>query len=1063
MSMLRISLLHMLTALCTASISLAQDQPEYVPGIVVVQFVAGTPHKTALRIGLEEFDRKAAQYGVHTIERVYPFLDYVDPTPRTRQNLLALRRTYYVRYHSNAAPKLVADDLDLTSGIVYAEPVGIDRAEVLQRSVVPNDPAYNRQSYLRELRLMEAWSLIKGEDGSPRVVIAVVDGGGEWRHKDLQANVWTNPGEIAGNGVDDDNNGFVDDVHGANFQSGDHNDPTGSSNTPDNTFHGAAVAGAVGAVTDNGVGIAGTAWNADVMYINASCANREVYCYAYEGVLYAAANGADVINASWSSLVDTEEVRFLSQTIDLATDMGSLIVASAGNQSSNLDHYYRYPARHPRVLAVGATEIDTRRLSDFSNYGQMVSVFAPGESILTTGLDDSYWRVGGTSLSAPLVAGIVALVKTRYPDMSPDRLHKHLRLTSENMDEENPPYAGSLGGGYVNALASLQSSPSSAFVRLKRWSWTDDDGNSEIVSGDEVTIKAIFMNYLAATSQLRVRISGAEPYPFLNWRTRDVSVGILDRGDSVEVDFRFSVDANAPVNQRVRLLTHAWNGTSEDSVGVLSLTVNKPVAILHQVLRTLYTSTNGDQWNNKSDWEIDTVPPNIEDFESWYGLSITDGALNRIKLAQNNLTGQIPPELGSLSDLEALHLEENQLTGTIPSNLENLSQLKSLVLSENILTGVIPSQLGNLVNLTALHLESNQLIGEIPSELCNLSQLKDLRLSKNDLIGALPRCFLGLQNLNTLYFTDGGVCAPPDAEFQAWLSTITNVAGPECGNMSFSSDILDQFYPRTHPIAPLKLPQTVGGRPPIMYSLTPSLPTGLKFNPLTRTLSGTPTELITRTSFAYVAIDANGVQDTLKFSIEVYPPVRFTASIDNQAYPRTHPIMPVVLPEVGGGRPPITYTLTPALPEGLSFDPSTRTLSGTPNEVIPSTSFAYTATDVESFWDWLVFKIEVYSSVSTEQEGLPAEFAVHASYPNPFQYTTRIQFDLPWPARVGVEVLDVTGRHMFTQPSVGLSAGWGQEILLNGMALPSGAYLYRLKVESAKGAFVHSGHFVRIR
>ena len=209
----------------------AQNTPAVVPHVVVVQFEAGIflPGKTATT-GLQVFDRKAAAYEVHTIERMYPFLDHVEPTPKTRRNLLALRRTYYVRYSAIVSPERVSKDLALAPGVVYAEqvPVNRTRGPVHWERIDPNDPGFNDQPELRLMRLPEAWDVVKSSDGVPKVVIAIVDDGGEWWHEDLQANVWTNEDEIPGNGIDDDNNGFIDDVHGVNFANGDDtdNDPT---------------------------------------------------------------------------------------------------------------------------------------------------------------------------------------------------------------------------------------------------------------------------------------------------------------------------------------------------------------------------------------------------------------------------------------------------------------------------------------------------------------------------------------------------------------------------------------------------------------------------------------------------------------------------------------------------------------------------------------------------------------------------------------------------------------------------------------------------------------------
>lgn len=195
---------------CTVRV-LAQSGPEVVPNVVVVQFEAGIslPGKTA-STGLQVFDRKAAAYGVHTIEPMFPFLDHVDPTPKTRRNLLALRRTYYVRYSADVTPERVSRDLALAPGIVFAEPVPVNhiRGPVRWERIDPNDPRFSAQPQLGLMRLPEAWDVAKSSYGTPKVVIAIVDGGGELQHEVLRANVWTNEDEIPDNGIDDDNSGF---------------------------------------------------------------------------------------------------------------------------------------------------------------------------------------------------------------------------------------------------------------------------------------------------------------------------------------------------------------------------------------------------------------------------------------------------------------------------------------------------------------------------------------------------------------------------------------------------------------------------------------------------------------------------------------------------------------------------------------------------------------------------------------------------------------------------------------------------------------------------------------
>ncbi|MCY4205647.1 MAG: S8 family serine peptidase [Bacteroidetes bacterium] len=1076
--------------LSTAPIALGQNRgvAEHVPNVVVVQFESNVfiQHKS-VTTGLQRFDQKASQYGVHSIERVFPFLDHVEPNPKTRYNLMALRRTYYVRYESEIAPVQVAKDLHIASGVAYAEPVVVNHIQVLHQAI-PNDNGFWRQSELHALRLPDAWDIVKGEDGFPRVVIAIVDTGTEWEHEDLLANVWTNPGEIANNGVDDDGNGFIDDVHGVNFQDDDeeNNDPS-----PDSQFegwrHGTFVTGATGAVTDNRIGIAGAAWNAEIMHINAGCSERDQICYGYEGILYAAANGAHIINASWGSPRYSEDVvNFVNQSLALATDMGSLIVAAAGNDERFLDESYpNYPAFHPRVLSVGATENQLRTLADFSNYGKDRMVFAPGELIITTGPDNSYYRVSGTSMASPLVAGVATLVKTRYPDMPPDLLREYIQVTTENIDAENPLYAGGLGGGFVNAFATVQKSPFSPAIQLERWTWVDDDRNGAISAGDEVTVTVVFRNYLVDARKLRVQLIEEEPYPFLNWRRREVDVGFLGAGDSVRVDFEFQVAADAPANQEVRLSAHIQDSGYEDSVGTLNFILKESALVTFQALSTLYTSTNGDEWTNNSGWEIGSIPDGIESFQQWYGLTVADGLLIELDLSENNLKGELPSEiqnlvnlellslisndlvgpipmgLGNLRKLEHLEIGSNQLTGNISVELGELSRIETLDLSENQLVGKIPLVLGNLSQLELLRLQKNALTGDVPPELGNLSELQELRLNENNLSGQLPRSLLNLQHLHTLHFSDAGVCAPADDDFQTWLNGISDVDGPTCVKVSFSKDISDQVYPRSFPIEPLILPEAIGGTPPISYTLTPVLPEGLSFDSVTRTIRGTPSEVMIPVTLTYTATDVNGLKDSLTFTIEVYQ-LEFIGSVDNQSYPRTHLIMPLMLPEASGVSP-ISYTLVPALPEGLSFDASTRTIFGTPTEVTPPVSFDFTAADVNGSWDSMTFTIEVFSPVASENESLPEKFTMHANYPNPFQDMTHLVFDLPWTAEVQLEVLNVMGQHMMTIPAVSISAGWQQEIKLDGNLLPSGLYLYRLTVTSPRNSLVHVDHFMRIR
>ena len=900
--------------------------PEFKDQVVVVQFESGImigegSAKTNLLSG---FDRAAERYDVYRIERVYPFLDYVEPTPKTAENLDALRRTYYVRYGLQTDPEQVSRDFSSESGVVYAEPVLVTRryGSVLQAE--PNDPQYEQQqSYLGLVRLPEAWDIVKAEDASEPIVIAIVDTGGDWDHEDLLGNVWINEDEIPDNGIDDDNNGFIDDVHGRNSNNGDetNNDPTPDPNWPEITGHGTAVAGTASAVTDNGVGVAGAAWNAKLMHINTFCIEEEV-CDGFGGILYAAVNDADIINTSWGGFPGEEELRMISQTLDLATDMGSLVVAAAGNESSNNDFYPSYPDAHPRVLSVGATERDSRQLAEFSNYGRSVDIYAPGVNINTTLPNDEYANnneclpgdecsiISGTSFSSPLVSGIAALVKTRFPDISPDELREQLRLSAENIDMDNssPMYVGQLNGGLVDAEASLQTVTVPA-VRVKNWSWENSDGNQQIDPGDEVTVNVTFINYLAATEQLAVKLTPLESYPYITLLGAEQSIGVLETGESTMVTFRFSVADNVILNRAIHFSVHIRDGSFTDEPDVLNFFRQPNLAGLTEALRALYQSTDGDNWLDNSGWDI-TATPTVEELNGWFGVQVTQGWVEILLLA-NNLTGVIPPELGKVEGLRNLWLPQNQLSGQIPQELGQLMELETLILSHNLMTGSIPPELGQLsklnvllielnelsgsippelgqlLDLQVLSLRDNQLMGTVPTELGQLSRLIALDLSNNALTGSLPRSLMQLNNLESLAFEGQELCAPQDDEFQEWLQNVGAVFGPTC--------------------------------------------------------------------------------------------------------------------------------ITVAIEE------------------------------------------------TNEGASLPEKFTVHGNYPNPFQETTQLAFDLPWQARVRVEVIDVIGRHVLSVPESDMMAGWSKSIELNGATLPAGLYLYRVIADSPIERSVQVGRFVRIR
>ncbi len=281
--------------------------------------------------------------------------------------------------------------------------------------------------------------------------------------------------------------------------------------------------------------------------------------------------------------------------------------------------------------------------------------------------------------------------------------------------------------------------------------------------------------------------------------------------------------------------------------------------------------------------------------------------------------------------------------------------------------------------------------------------------------------------------------------------------------VSFADSVEHQTFTVGAEIAPLELPEATGGIAPHTYTLTPGPPAGLDFNANTHTISGTPAAVAPSTVYTYAVTDDAGSATSLVFNIEVVQAVSFAAGVADQSFPRAQPITPLVLPEATGGATPIDYTLTPRLPVGLAFSDSTRTISGTPTVVTDSTLYTYTGTGVNGSTDSLLFSIKVFSPVDAQQETLPFTFALRGNYPNPFQEATNISFDLPWPANVRVDVTDVLGRRVLALPYQDMAAGWGRSIRLDGAALASGHYVYRVHVLSPEGVAMRVGVLVHAK
>ena len=275
------------------------------------------------------------------------------------------------------------------------------------------------------------------------IIVAVVDTGVDFRHEDLP--MWTNEGEIAGNGIDDDNNGYIDDIHGINTLVRDA-DGNATMNVMDTHNHGTHVSGSIAAIQNNNTGIAGIASNAKIMAIR-TVPNRsdETDVDVTEAFIYAAKNGAKIINCSFGKSHNERGMMVRDAINHIGEEYGVLVVAAAGNSMRNIDMYPAYPASFDSEnLLVVASTTSQGGFSYFTNYGlEGVDVAGQGSSILSTIVGNRYTNMSGTSMASPNVAGVAAEVLANYPDLRPEELKEILMESSY----QTPVYASKIKSG----------------------------------------------------------------------------------------------------------------------------------------------------------------------------------------------------------------------------------------------------------------------------------------------------------------------------------------------------------------------------------------------------------------------------------------------------------------------------------------------------------------------------------------------------------------------------------------------------------------------------------------
>lgn len=343
---------------------------------------------------------------------------------------------YRVNLPKMVSVNLAVDTFQARPGVQFAQP-----DFKVSLASTPNDPSFGSLWGLDQISAPAAWN---ASTGTGRTIVAVIDTGVAYNHPDLQANMWRNAGEIAGNGIDDDRDGYVDDVYGYDFANND-------ANPMDDNGHGTHVSGTIGAVGNNGIGVSGVDQHAKIMALKFLDSSGSGYLSnAVRAVNYAVARGAKVINMSFGGGgYDAAMATALAN----ARTKGVIVVIAAGNDGTNNDSSPVYPANYAgeNLVAVAATDSNDK-LASFSNYGKStVDIAAPGVSIYSTLPNGKYGTYSGTSMATPHVAGAMALVWDAHPTWT----YKQVIASVLNSAERLTALTGKVATGRLDVAKAI--------------------------------------------------------------------------------------------------------------------------------------------------------------------------------------------------------------------------------------------------------------------------------------------------------------------------------------------------------------------------------------------------------------------------------------------------------------------------------------------------------------------------------------------------------------------------------------------------------------------------------
>lgn len=454
---------------------------------------------------------------------------------------------YNARLKKDIDSKDIIEAVNTLDVVELVELNYVYQSEAIDYPTVLENPRVQEQWHLENAGVQDAWYWLESQGyeagGSSNVVIAVIDTGVDYNHVDLAANMWVNTGEIPNNGIDDDGNGFIDDIHGVNVVS---DERFHSGDPMDNHGHGTHVAG-IAAATNNKEGIVGVAYNSKIMAIKAGNASGYfLQTDIAEAILYAYEQGADVINMSFGG---TTVSNLVQDALSVAYTR-SVLVAAAGNsgaKNQGLLGIPNYPAAYPYVVGVMSINQSNIR-SLFSNYDSVhfnnieYEMYAPGEGIISALPGDKYASWSGTSMAAPIVAGTAALMRSYYTDrdLYPNKFIMGQLAGTVDMDVVKfilpdgsfmiDPYMGRL-----NLLSALTTDPKPAVNFYDFYGFdsidldSSNNGDYIIDAGELIDLGITVRNRWGMADNVSVTIdamsTGGIPNPYLDFIIDSVDYG----------------------------------------------------------------------------------------------------------------------------------------------------------------------------------------------------------------------------------------------------------------------------------------------------------------------------------------------------------------------------------------------------------------------------------------------------------------------------------------------------------------------------------------------------------